>query len=84
MCETGEKPKLWNKTYVKSARKKHICCECDSVISPGESYINVFAVYDCPETFKFCEVCYSKWNEYHLELEDCSIGSLWETIEEFE
>lgn len=82
VCDLDHAPAVWTERKVKSARKKHMCSECSSDIDIGESYTYVFAVYDDPFNLKFCDICKSKMDEYsHL----CwCVGSLWETIIEFE
>ena len=57
MCGYGEAPSVqWVEHPV--ARKEHKCCECLSVISPGERYERVSGVWDGEfGVFKTCMVC---------------------------
>lgn len=58
MCDIGhgESPRFFEETFPK-ARKDHICCECSSVISPGEKYQRVSGLWDDFATFKTCLFC---------------------------
>lgn len=60
MCSINEIE--WPEFYIEkkqTARKKHVCCECDSDIDPGEEYVCVTGKW-CGRisTYKTCETCW--------------------------
>jgi hypothetical protein len=57
MCDCGDGPSTYHESKPK-ARKPHKCCECGRMIQPGETYRNLWGVWDGePKTFKTCEAC---------------------------
>ena len=86
MCDVGsaEMPRLITETMPK-ARKKHICCECGSVITPGEKYEKISGLWDKFETYKTClfcaEVRQQAHSEFDLNLDEGFVfGQLWECV----
>ena len=63
-------------------QKQHICCECGSVIDPGEKYQRIKGVWDGDfATFKTCEICKNIRFEAESEIEECiAFECLYETI----
>lgn len=46
MCECDlEQPRLYRETHRK-ARKQYKCCECGTLINPGDIYVDIFGVWD--------------------------------------
>lgn len=42
---------------IRRARKRHVCEECNGIISPGEKYEHVTGKWDDVATFKTCSRC---------------------------
>jgi hypothetical protein len=71
---------VFNQKYV-TAKKKHKCCECGSIINPGDKYEYVFMVCDNdPSTSKTCMPCAdirrdiapcACFGELRLEIQEC-------------
>lgn len=52
-----ESPSVFH-AELRRARKPHKCGECGSAIQPGETYENVWGIWNgCPETYKTCQRC---------------------------
>lgn len=50
-------PSVFRETH-RTARKRHICCECGLPILPGERYQEYFGIWEGrPETKRTCAVC---------------------------
>lgn len=58
-CE-AEGPEFWRESFP-IARKSHVCCECGSIIDPGEKYNHLSGMWNDTgfETFKTCMTCFS-------------------------
>ena len=85
-CTLDDRPSVYWETNPK-ARKKHICCECGSEISPGEKYHKFTGIWDGElNSFKTCSICESIKVEVLAEDVECiTFGCLWETVgNEFE
>lgn len=83
MCGYGEDPTVfWLGNPV--ARKEHKCCECLSVISPGERYELAKGVWGGEfDTFKTCSICKAVRDEANSHLqydEKIPFECLWETV----
>lgn len=65
----------WPTAYWESqpiARKQHTCCECGSIIDPGEKYYKAKGIWDDKFiTFNTCEVCEKIRIIAHSELDYC-------------
>ncbi len=86
MCNIGdsESPSICNESYPK-ARKKHICCECGSLIAVGEKYQKITGLWDDFQTFKTCSFCADMREEardspYLNYDEGIPFGQLWECV----
>ena len=82
MCGYGEAPQVWWISEPK-ANKEHICCECGSTITIGETYHLFKAVYDYGfDQFKTCSICEKIRNRAmkHIDIEELVFGCLYETI----
>jgi len=57
-CEwDGDAPELFDERCVR-ARKEHRCCDCGTLIRPGERYTLVSGKWDGEfETFAICQSC---------------------------
>jgi hypothetical protein len=77
-------PSVFNQKDVK-ARKPHKCSECYRVIAIGETYRNVFGVWDgSSETFFWCAHCDAAQSIVEAAT-DCHcylFGALWEDFRE--
>lgn len=66
------------------ARKEHKCCECLSVISPGEEYELFEGVYDGSfDRYRTCSICRNVREAAQQDLrldEGIAFGCLWETV----
>lgn len=84
-CTTDDGPEFCTETHP-TARKQHECCECGSVIDPGEKYWNLTGMWDKFQTFKTCETCHNITLEaYDQGVECIDLGCLYETVgSEFE
>lgn len=83
MCIDGEDPSvIWVTNPI--ARKEHRCCECLSVISPGEKYELVKGVWNGEFlTFKTCQICAIVRDAANLQYrwgETIPFTCLWETV----
>ena len=86
MCDigSGEAPRLPRITTPK-ARKNHMCCECGSIISPGEKYEKISGLWDEFETHKTCLFCADvrdqAYSDFDLTLDEGIVfGQLWECV----
>lgn len=65
------------------AKIKHQCCECRSIIYPGDRYRNHFGVWEGrAETFKACNHCMIAQDWLKNECGTYMLGGLSEEIEE--
>jgi len=56
-CDTEGSPEFYRER-IHIARKWHRCCECGSIIDPGEKYFYVTGLWDGDfSTYKTCEIC---------------------------
>jgi len=67
------------------ARKNHTCCECGSIIVPGQVYEKIVGLWDEFATYKTCSFCASvrkkALSELDLNLDEGIIfGELWECV----
>ena len=83
-CE-GERPDFYEDIF-RVARKKHICCECGSIIYPGEKYRVFSGKWDHGfARYKMCMLCSDAWGVVWAEIDECvCFGSLWEVAIDFE
>ncbi len=78
-CSTLKHPK---------ARKPHVCCECNSVILPGQIYELFKGIWDGHAyTFHTCDSCATVRNFYietNITRYDCPpcYGQLWDDIKQ--
>jgi hypothetical protein len=66
------------------ARKVHYCCECNSMIEPGEKYYKIKGVWVGDfQTFNQCMTCRQVWqralSENHF-IGCLCYGELWEDV----
>ena len=62
---TDYDPATFHRAVTRTARKRHVCCECSEAIEPGETYEDVTALWepcfkgDRPkiQNFKTCRLC---------------------------
>jgi hypothetical protein len=82
MCDC-DLPKCMTEIW-RTARKPHVCCECQEGIGIGESYQLITGVWDRPQSFKSCQSCVDARSEYESWLYpiDCKpcLGKLWDDI----
>jgi hypothetical protein len=83
MCSLGEGPSaFWQSTPM--ARKEHVCCECQSAISPGERYELSEGVWEGEfGRYKTCLICRNVRDAAQADLrfdEGIAFGCLWETV----
>ena len=83
MCGYGEAPSVqWIEAPI--AWKAHKCCECLSVISPGEKYERISGVWEGEfQTFKTCMICAEVRRTANSDLRDdegIPFECLWETV----
>lgn len=68
-------------TTLRTARKDHICCECDLGIKKGDKYEYTSGVWDgYPDSFKTCLSC--KEIRDHFSCDGWMYGHLWSDLEE--
>jgi len=82
MCSSGEAPEAYWESAPK-ARKEHICCECLSVIPPGDHYQLFEGVWEGTfARYHTCTVCRDVREAAQRDLmhdEGIAFGCLWET-----
>lgn len=82
---SGELPRLIDISSPK-ARKAHRCCECWSLILPGESYERIKGLWDEFETYKTCSFCADVRTQAYIDFdlntaeEGFVFGELWECV----
>jgi hypothetical protein len=76
-----EMPTLYSESNP-TARKQHVCCECGSMIDPGEKYFRSEGLWDGDFlTFKTCGICQNIKNEALAEGVECiAFACLYETV----
>ena len=92
-CNLGyddEGPKVWN-AVTRTARKPRQCCECASVIAPGQRYERADALHDHWGHWDTCLSCVAIWRDFFCgmrlmgelagELEECHGLSLLGEVE---
>lgn len=57
MCICDLDPPRFYREDIRKARKQHKCCECETVINPGDTYADIFGVWDDADSFKQCQKC---------------------------
>ncbi len=79
-CEIDDSPRVsWGSHP--TARKEHVCCECDSRISVGESYHLLRGIWDGDfETYKTCDICTRVRDDATRDGGCIYLGDLWETV----
>jgi hypothetical protein len=87
MCDC-DAPKV-SSTIIRTARKKHKCCECHREIVVGESYEYISGIWETAMNFKTCKSCVDLREQVitHLDLRyDCApcFGNLLEAAKEME
>ena len=88
MCDVGSGSSDCEHLWVSQpiARRQHSCCECGSLIQPGEQYELVRGVWDGQfDTYKTCSFCASARARAHGDFdlnsdEDFPFGQLWECV----
>ncbi len=79
-CEMDDGPRVIWESHP-TARKEHICCECNSRISAGESYQLLKGIWDGDfMAYKTCSVCDRVRNDAMRDDGCICLGDLWETI----
>ena len=72
MCFDAVSPSVYRENY-RTARKKHVCCECRLPILAGERYQEVFGIWDGDaSTYRTCAVC--EWFRERLVLVEIKAG----------
>ena len=87
MCIIGqvETTRLYSETY-HTARKPHVCCECNSTIDKGDEYQKISGLWDGYfSTYKTCAFCADVRREALSTLdlnsdEGIPLGNLWECV----
>ena len=76
MCDC-EMPTVFNESKRK-AKKQHTCCECDRLISKGESYFMLQGLWEGRwGNYKQCSTCHEIGSKYQDETRECyPIGGL--------
>lgn len=66
----------------RTARKRHKCCECGSIIDPGERYLSITGLWDREWShFKQCELCADVWHQASIEAGECmAYGEMWDYL----
>lgn len=85
-CNCDEdSPQFWKEAFP-AAIKRHICCECGSIIDPGEKYNKISGMWDEFATFKTCMSCFEIRKEASSQTGCCpAFGYLYDTFgSEFE
>ena len=60
----GNKPDAFKERH-RTARKQHMCCECNRLIEKGEKYLYESGIWkDEPKSFKTCVDCESVRNTF--------------------
>ncbi len=68
------------KTDVRTARKEHVCGECDGSIPVGARYEHVFGIWDGrPDTYKTCSLCVEIRNHFACG-KGWLFGELWSDL----
>ena len=77
-------PSIFN-VWIPKARVRHICCECESTINPGEKYEKCSGLWDDFATYKTCLFCAGvrddARNTFDLNSDEgFPFGELWECV----
>ena len=85
MCQSAVGPQAYWDSY-RVARKAHTCCECESIISPGERYQVIEGIWEGKfARYKTCEACEgvrrtaTSEGDFNHD-EGIALGCLWETV----